>query len=137
MTNKKRKTLIIGLSRLGSSIAKELCENGEDVIVLDKNENSFNKLSDSFSGYTIKGDGTDYNVLKMNHISEMDQVLITTEDDNTNIYISHLCFFLFDLPKIYIRLSDNDKSKLIENTSIKAIYPFLLSKNEFNKLKGE
>ncbi|HRX45797.1 MAG TPA: hypothetical protein P5091_07135 [Acholeplasmataceae bacterium] len=58
-------------------------------------------------------------------------VVITTDSDNTNIYLSHICYYVYNVPKIYVRLSDTDKGKLLEGTYIKAIYPFTLSLAEF------
>lgn len=132
----RNKTIVIGSGRLGANIATHLSGQGQDVLIVDKTSDSFRKLSDTYSGYDIVGDATDLAVLESSLIEEAKEVIITTNDDNVNLYIAHLCFYIYDVPNIYARFSDTDKGQLIEKTTIKAIYPFILSINEFIKLKN-
>ena len=127
--------MIIGLGRLGSSIATLLSVEGEEVLVIDKNDDSFRKLSDRFSGYEITGDVADADVLENAGIKSAKTVIATTDDDNMNIFIAQICFYIYNVPNVYIRLSDNNKKKLIEDTNVKAIYPFELSMDEFKRLR--
>ena len=52
-------TIILGCGRLGSSIANYSSQMGENVVVVDPNKLSFEKLNDAFSGITIASDSTD------------------------------------------------------------------------------
>ena len=124
--------IVIGIGRLGSSIAKDLSENGENVMCIDLNEQAFNKLDD-FAGYTQVGDATDLEFLEKIGIRKAKAVIITTDSDDVNIYLSHVCFLNFNLLHIYIRLGDSDKSKLLNDTPVVAIYPFLLSLDRFKE----
>jgi trk system potassium uptake protein TrkA len=108
---------------------------GKDVLIIDKDNTSFRKLADTFSGYDVIGDATDLSILENEAlIKEAIEVIITTDSDNVNLFIAHLCFNIIDVPNIYVRFSDTDKGKLIQNTSIRAIYPFILSIDEFMKM---
>jgi trk system potassium uptake protein TrkA len=51
--------------------------------------------------------------------------------------LAHLCFYVYNVPRIFVRLSDTDKGKLLDGTNIKAIYPFNLSYDEFMDLNLE
>ncbi len=125
---KKNKILIIGSGRLGASIASLLSSKGENIMIIDKNAASYRKLADSFSGYTIVGDATDQYILEDEaSITEVKEIYITTNSDNTNLFIAHVCFYVYDVPEIYVRFLDTDKAKLIEYTTIRAIYPSKLS----------
>lgn len=134
---KKHKIIVVGCGRLGATIATKMSEYGHDVIVIDSDPDSFRKLNDSFSGYEQIGDGTDLTVLENANIKNTKTVVLTTNSDNTNIFIAHVCFYLYDIPNIYVRLTDNDKGTLFENTTIKPIYPFKLSLNAFLEMVGE
>ncbi len=131
---KRNKFIVIGSGRLGSNIATSMSELGEDVIIIDAEDDSFRKLQESFSGYQVVGDGTDLTVLENAYIKHAKTVVITTDSDNVNIYLAHVCFYVYNVPKIFVRLSDTDKGKLLEGTSIRAIYPFNLSYSEFMDL---
>jgi trk system potassium uptake protein TrkA len=128
---------VIGSGRLGSNIATTMSEHGEDVIIIDAQDDSFRKLQESFSGYQVVGDATDLSVLENSYIKHAKTVVITTDSDNVNIYLAHLCFYVYNVPRIFVRLSDTDKGKLLDGTNIKAIYPFNLSYDEFMDLNLE
>ncbi len=61
----RKKTFIIGCGRLGSSIALDAYARGDNVTVIDIDENSFDRLSDSFAGYTEVADATDAKSLEV------------------------------------------------------------------------
>lgn len=134
----KSEIFIIGAGKLGVKIASLLYDTGHNVLVIDKSDKAFLKLDD-FSGFTINGDATDLDFLKNLNIKEAKMVIITTDNDNTNLFLADVCFYLFDIKKIYVRLSDTDKGLLLENTSITGIYPFNLSVDFFcnQENKGE
>lgn len=134
---KRNKVIVIGSGRLGSNIATYMSQSGEDVIIIDATDDSFRKLHESFSGYSLVGDATDLAVLENAYVKHAKTVIVTTDSDNINIYLGHICYYIYNVPHIYVRLADTDKGKLLEGTSIKAIYPFTLSLNEFMTLYHE
>ncbi|MDD3067570.1 MAG: NAD-binding protein [Acholeplasmataceae bacterium] len=134
---KRNKFIVIGSGRLGGNIATKMSEAGEDVIVIDATEDSFRKLQESFSGYQVVGDATDMTVLENAYIKQAKTVVLTTDSDNVNIFLAHVCYYIYNVPNIFVRLEDTDKGKLLEGTAIQAIYPFKLSFNEFIELSKE
>lgn len=137
LTMKRNKFVVIGSGRLGANIATKMSEMGEDVIIVDATDDSFRKLQESFSGYQLVGDATDLAVLENAYIKHAKTVCITTDSDNVNIFLAHVCYYVFNVPNIFVRLADTDKGRLLEGTYIKAIYPFTLSLNEFMNLNSE
>lgn len=126
----KNHIIVIGAGKLGAKLARLLYNKGRNVVVIDKNNEAFYKLDD-FSGFTIEGNATDLEFLNSIDIKNAKEVIITTNDDNTNIFLAEVCFYLYDIEKIYVRLSDTDKGELIKNTKITGIYPFNLSVDYF------
>ena len=45
------KVMIIGCGRVGSVLANRLDEVGHQVVVLERNQQAFRRLSEKFSGY--------------------------------------------------------------------------------------
>lgn len=129
-----KKIIVVGLSRLGAGIADSLSAKGEEVIAYDINEEAFKKLSDSFSGYQIIGDATDFELLEKNNIRSAKQVVVTTDNDNTNIFVAHVCYYLYGIKNVIIRLNDIEKKVLIEGTSIKALFPYDLSVERYKEI---
>ena len=133
---KKNECIVIGMGRLGTTIAKKLNKIGYNVTIIDKNAETFEYMED-FSGFMINDDATDLTVLENNGVRDVDTIIITTNDDNTNIFIAHVCKKLYNIPNIYCRIADTDKNILLQDYGIKIINPFSLCLDYFNELLGE
>ena len=133
----RNKVLIIGCGRLGANIAALASEKGQNVIVVDRNHNSFDRLLESFSGYRVTGDATDLSLLEEAYIKTAKEVVIATGDDNVNLFLAHVACLIYEVPSIYVRLDDPERGALLNGLKVKAIYPFELSINKFNLMKGE
>lgn len=132
----RNRTFIIGCGRLGSSMANKCSLEGKYIIVMDKDPDSFDRLSDNFGGLAVVGDVTDLAVLEANHIENAKEIIITTGDDNINIFIAHIARKRYNIPDIYVRLDNPENEVLLKGMEIKAIYPFELSFDKFNVLRG-
>lgn len=132
----KNKTLIIGCGRLGSSMANKCAAERKNIVVVDKDADAFDRLSDTFGGFTIAGDSTDLSILEEAYISSAKEVIITTGDDNVNLYLAHVARKIYDVPEIYVRLDNPENEVLLKGLNVKAIFPFELSYDKFNLLRG-
>ena len=56
--------IIVGCGRVGSELAKLLCAEGHNVVIIDRNQSSFDRLGGSFNGLTLLGNGFDLSLLK-------------------------------------------------------------------------
>lgn len=119
--------VVIGCSRLGASIASLNSEQGVYTSIVDKNDHAFKKLDPSYSGFKIVGDAEDIKTLEKAKIGDATEVVITTDDDNINIYLA--CFVLkyYDPTDIVVRLHDENKRVLLNDPKITVITPSLLS----------
>ena len=132
----KNKTIIVGCSSLGATITNKFATEGKNLMVIDKNPKNFERLSDRFSGYTITGDVSDLEVLEEAGIGSCAEIVIVTNDDNLNLFVAHIARKIYDVPNIYIRLTEPDNEVLLKGMDVKAIYPLELSYDKFNVLRG-
>lgn len=132
----KNKTLIVGCSSLGATIANKYSTEGKNLMVVDIEPKNFERLSERFSGYTVVGDVTDIDTLEEANIASSKEIVITTGDDNINLFVAHIARKIYDVPNIYVRLSDPDNEILLKGMDIKAIYPLELSYDKFILLRG-
>lgn len=133
---REKMMMVIGASRFGAGLASMLSERGHHVVILDKDEDSFRKLSEQFSGYEALGDGTDLEVLKQTGIEDARLVVASTDDDNTNMLIGQIASRIFGVEKVYVRLNDSEKQVLLDGFHIEPICPYVLSIEEFEKLNS-
>ena len=135
-TSLKNKTIIVGCSSLGATITNKFSTEGKNLMVVDKNPKNFERLSDRFSGFTITGDVSDLEVLEEAGIASCSEIVIVTNDDNLNLFVAHVARKIYDVPNIFIRLTEPDNEILLKGMDIKAIYPLELSYDKFNVLRG-
>ena len=133
---KRKNVIVVGCSRFGGKLAGSLSSLGYNVTIIDKNENSFLKLPDNYSGYEVCADGADANVLKENGIESTQIFIAVTESENVNILAAKIASEIFNVPEVYLRLTNVEKDSLITNENIKAIYPFKLSIDEFTRISS-
>ena len=132
----QNKVLIVGCGRLGSTIANKCAAEGKNVMVIDSNETAFELLNEKFAGYKFVGDGTDLSVLESAYITSAKEIIVTTTNDNVNIFIAHIARKIYKVPNIYVRLDNPENEDLVKGMNIKAIYPFELSLDKFNLIRG-
>ncbi|HOK56656.1 MAG TPA: TrkA family potassium uptake protein [bacterium] len=111
--------IIVGCGKIGSYLAK-LFDEKNDVVVIDKDEKSFEKLID-FNGITKLGDALDIDVLKEAGIEKADAIAVITSNDNANIVIGQVAKKMFKVPKVIIRISDPNKEKICKLLDIETI----------------
>ncbi len=127
-------TIIIGCGRLGANLANTLSDNGESVLIVDKREEAFRKLSPSYGGLTMTGDGTDVSVLNEAEIDKASAVISVTNRDNTNIFVSLIAREYFNVPHVIARLYDWERECVYQEFGIDTICPAVLSFKEIDKL---
>ena len=134
--NKKQSTytVIIGCGRLGANLANTLSEEGENVLILDQNKESFRKLSSSFGGLAVEGDGTELETLKAADVQRADTVIAVTNNDNINIMIAQIAKECFSVKKVISRLFDPERECVYQELGIDTICPAVLSANEIDKI---
>jgi len=138
MKNNKIKVLVIGCSKLGAAIASKVSLDGDFITIIDKDSEAFVKLDSSYSGYTIEGDATEIPVLEKARISEMNEVNIVTDNDETNIFLGYLVDkFYPDVSTIVVRLNDEKRAVLFEGRKFKIIVPNNLALKQYEKVKED
>jgi trk system potassium uptake protein TrkA len=104
--------IIIGCSRVGSELAKLLSHEGHDVVVIDKNQASLDRLGNSFNGVSLVGNGFDINLLKQAGIEKADAFCVVTNGDNTNLISAQVAKKIFKVPKVIARVYDPQRAHI-------------------------
>ena len=111
--------IVCGAGRVGSRVAKILKENGEEVIVIEKNPNITNLLKKKYK--IIKGSALDKNVLERAGIKNARWIVITTGEDADNLYIVFKARELNPKIKIAVRVSDEEALESFERSNVDLI----------------
>ncbi|MBR5753725.1 MAG: TrkA family potassium uptake protein [Clostridia bacterium] len=133
MFEKKRSALIIGCGRLGGHVAEYLAEHGLRVTIMDEDPEAFRRLSESFGGLLLQGNGIDEAQLVRAGIENADLFIATTGDDSRNNLLAQIACRIYEVPTVFARFDDANYEKLVEDLPIRGIFPFTLSMAEFEK----
>jgi len=104
--------IIVGCGRVGSELAKLLSNEGNNVVVIDKNQDSFERLGGTFNGLTLVGNGFDLNLLKQAGIDKTDAFCAVTNGDNTNLISAQVAKKIFKVPKVIARVYDPQRAHI-------------------------
>ncbi|HET8776959.1 MAG TPA: TrkA family potassium uptake protein [Candidatus Limnocylindria bacterium] len=100
------RAIIIGCGRVGARVAAELDTRGENVTVIDTSQRAFERLPTTFKGETVRGSGTDEDVLRGAGAEQADVVMALTEGDNRNALAAQLAKHRFGVPRVIAKIND-------------------------------
>jgi trk system potassium uptake protein TrkA len=100
------RVIIVGCGRVGALTASELDQRGEQVTVIDQNPRAFNRLPTAFSGNTVRGNGTDEDVMRSAGAEQADLLMSLTEGDNRNALAAQLAKHTFNVPRVIAKVND-------------------------------
>lgn len=86
--NNSARVVIIGGGRVGRSVAKTLASKGIAFRIVEK---SAERVPPKFAHQYVVGDGAELEVLEEAGIREATSVIITTHDDDMNVYLTIYC----------------------------------------------
>lgn len=101
--------IVTGCGRVGSQLAQFLSYEGHNVVVIDKDENSFSRLAGGFNGVTLAGIAFDEELLIEAGIKQADALAAVTNYDNTNLMVAEIATRIFGVPTVVARLYNPDK----------------------------
>ena len=127
-------TIIVGCGRLGAMLANAISDNGENVLIIDKQSEAFRKLSPSFGGIALTGDATDITILTEADIEKASAIVVVTNNDNTNIMVAQMAKALFHVSYVITRLYDVERGAVYREFDIETICPASLSAMEIERL---
>ena len=114
------RTIIVGSGRVGRSLATQLENRDEFVIMIDEDETQCEKAREA--GFrVIEGDGTESAVLTEAGIEEAKAVVAATADDDVNLLICQTALTKFDIPNAYARVNHSENVGSFEALGVGAV----------------
>jgi trk system potassium uptake protein TrkA len=117
------RVIIVGCGRVGAYTAASLARQGHEVIVIDKNPQSFRLLPHGFSGRTIVGYAFDRDVLEEAGIAEADALVAATSGDNTNAVSARIAKDVYRVPDVVSRIYDPQRAEIYRRYGIQTFAP--------------
>ena len=115
--------VIMGCGRVGAQLAMLLDAEGHLVTVMDIDSYSFRRLSSTFNGTALLGNGIDEECLRKAGKEEADAFVAVTQGDNRNVMAAQVAKHIFNVPRVICRIYDPLRRELYNTLGLEAISP--------------
>lgn len=79
------KIVIIGAGEVGANIARKLSEEGQDVVIIDKDPQKIGEITENLDVQALCGSGTSPRLLRESGIQNADMLVAATNSDEVNL----------------------------------------------------
>ncbi len=117
---KRTQFAVLGIGRFGSSLAQELYGAGNDVLVIDNDENKINNISDKVT-HAIIADITDDGVLENAGIKNMDVVIICIGSNMQSSILATLACKDLGVPYVVCKANSDKHKEILEKLGADAV----------------
>jgi trk system potassium uptake protein TrkA len=122
--------LIVGIGRVGSSLARSMMRDGHEVSCLDEDRESYARLEvgsegswEDQGGHFTVGTGLETDALQAAGIERADAFVAATDGDNTNIVIAQIAKRRFNVPMVIARVLDPLRAEWYQQQGLHTICP--------------
>lgn len=109
--------VIMGLGRVGLSLANLLIDDGYDLTLIDDNEALCTEAAADLDALVICGNGTSSKLLEEANIEDADFFIATTGNDEANL-LSCILVRKYNVPNIIARVSNPDHEEAFKEVGI-------------------
>ena len=101
------KVIVVGGGKVGTSLALLLLQKGYTVKIIEAQKEKIPQLQKDLPANAVaSGNGTDPVVLEAAGILGVDIVAATTGQDETNLVVTNLARFAFNVPRVVARVNN-------------------------------
>jgi trk system potassium uptake protein TrkA len=122
--------LIVGCGRVGSSVARQMLQDGHEVSCLDEDPESHARLElgidqswEDLGGQFTVGTALEMDALNEAGIEKADAFIAATDGDNTNIVVAQIAQRRFNVPTVIARILDPLRAEWYEHQGVHTICP--------------
>lgn len=117
------RVVIVGCSRVGALLAKDLAGKGASVTVIDSKSEPLNLIGHDLPIQTVTGTGVDLDVLESAGTAEADVFVALTDRDNLNLVSAQIAKQKFKVPKVIVRVYNPELKAFSEKLGLETYCP--------------
>ncbi len=103
-----KKIAVLGGGQVGSSLAKILTDDGNDITLIDTDISVLEDLQEDNDIKTIHGNASSPSILEQAEVNDCDILIATTASDEVNLVSCHLAKKMFNVPTVIARLRNSE-----------------------------
>lgn len=118
-----KRFVVVGLGNFGASLAESLHAQGHDVVAVDLNEASVDRIAPHVTRAAV-GDGKQLQVLERIGAKGANAGIVSTGDDITASILATLALRDLGLREIYVKVISHDHARVLEKIGVtETIFP--------------
>ncbi|MCE2469076.1 MAG: NAD-binding protein [Dehalococcoidia bacterium] len=121
MTSDARRVIIVGCGRVGGMVAEALLEQGDDVTILDTNQEHFRRLREHARLHMVAADGTSVETLRSVNAGGAEVFIALAAADTTNALAAQTAHVLFRVPRVVCRINDPQRRDMYGRLGLRAV----------------
>ncbi len=111
--------IVVGGGNVGIQLAKRLLQRGDEVLLLEKDGGSVNRLSAMLGAENVMaGDGCEMAVQKRAGFGRADVVIAVTGEDEDNLVVCQMAKVVWSVDRVLARVNDPDHEPLFAQVGI-------------------
>ena len=109
--------IVIGLGRFGSSLARQLCSLGAEVLAMDRNNTLVQQMANDVT-HAVVGDAQDKEVLRALGVRNFDCAIIAIGDDLASSVLTTMNLKELGVPYIVCKAHDETHRRVLEKLGV-------------------
>jgi trk system potassium uptake protein TrkA len=112
--------IVAGGGKVGFYLAKELVEQGHEVLVIEKEDAQCRLITEELGNIVMHGDAAEASVLRDAGTGRADVIVAVTGDDEDNLVISQVAKKRFNVPRAVARINNPKNEQIFRKLGIDA-----------------
>ncbi|MEE8386445.1 MAG: TrkA family potassium uptake protein [Dehalococcoidia bacterium] len=110
--------IVIGGGKVGYYLAKELVEEGHEVLVIEKDSAKCDRIAEELGDIVLMGDGCEASTMEMAGFNRADMLIAVTGDDEDNLAACQVAKAKFNLPRTVARINNPKNEEIFKRLGI-------------------
>lgn len=110
--------IVVGGGKVGYYLAKELVEEGHEVLVIEKDSVKAERIAEELGDISLWGDGCEASTMEMAGFGRADMVIAVTGDDEDNLVACQVAKAKFNVPRAVARINNPKNEEIFKKLGI-------------------
>ena len=112
--------IVIGLGRFGSSIARQLCQLGAEVLAVDTHEENVQRIANDVT-HAVVADARDKDVLRALGVREVDCAIVSIGNNLASSVLAVMNLMELGVPYVVAKAHDESHRRVLEKLGVNRV----------------
>lgn len=110
--------IVVGGGKVGFHLGRQLLAEGHEILIIEKDAQKCQAISEELGSVTLRGDGCEASVLADAGMGRADMVIAVTGDDEDNLVVCQVAKHKFNVPRTLARINNPKNEGIFKKLGI-------------------